>query len=298
MSAPTLLTVSLSLRTSLDAALVAQVRASEAQAANTRASRSTETADESAVPVSIPAMVTASMERLEVACGELSQMRVQRAVPRTGRPRQAARKVLPGRYRKTWNTLGAQLRLWRDSGALAKLSETSRAALTRTFGAALTVPRFRVDAQAAYTLGDETLRQMRTGGVHSIITSLGGELLLANIESVHADLSAAFGVSSPVSVPAPSESSTDAFARVRAALCEYVLKVHAMVGEEVPGSSALAARLLAPLNELPRAKNAATKTKKTAKETVATPATPKSEPVATGGTATPAAAPALRPTGT
>ena len=219
-------------------------------------------------------------------------------MPRTGRPRQAARKVLPGRYHKTWNTLGKQLHLWRGCGALARLPEASREALTKVFGSSLTVPTFRVDAQAAWTLGDETLRQMRSKGVTAIITALGGELLLANIESMHADLSAAFGVSSPVSVPAPSASSVEAIAQVRAALCEYVLKVHAMVGPEAPGSDAVAAKLLAPLNELPRAKNAATKTKKAAKETTATPATPTAEPVATGGTATPIAAPALRPTGT
>lgn len=219
-------------------------------------------------------------------------------MPRTGRPRQAARKVLPGRYHKTWNTLGKQLHLWRGCGALARLPEASREALTQVFGSSLTVPTFRVDAQAAWTLGDETLRQMRSKGVTAIITALGGELLLANIESMHADLSAAFGVSSPVSVPAPSASSVEAIAQVRAALCEYVLKVHAMVGPEAPGSDAVAAKLLAPLNELPRAKNAATKTKKAAKETTATPATPTAEPVATGGTAAPTTSPALRPTGT
>ncbi len=281
-----LVALAVALETELRIAKATQARSSEAVAANARGRRKGEPEGESAVPVPIAAGVTSCMKRLGVACTQLS--RARRAASRSeGRPQRAVRKGLLGRYRKAWSMLASQVEVWRGAGALASLTEAQRASLDRVVGE---IPDLRTNARAAWTLGRDALEHIRSEGVDAVVAALGGAAVLAHVERVHGEMGAAFGVTASTAVDASGGAVADAMASVQSLMREYVLKVHAMVDPEVPGSDELAAQLLAPFVDVRSAARPAPGAKAKAPVTPADPARPDAQPAAP-------AAPALRPTG-
>jgi hypothetical protein len=302
MSAPTLVAVGCSLRTALAAARIAQARASADAVAN----RSSFDRDEPtfqpvhAVPVEIPSGVLSCMRRLDEACATLVLRRREKAARNEKTPARSARRGISGRYHKAWNTLGDQFGVWRKAGVLGALPAASRAAITYVFGATVAMPELRGSVRAQWTVGGETLDRMRVVGVDAIILSLGGGSVLANLQRMHDEVGAAFGMTAAVAGTTAVGDGTvgGSMANVRAVLREYVLKVHAMVDPEVPGSEALAATLLAPLVDLA---NAPSPVKGKARGGAKAPAKPVEEPVEkpeTTQAATEGAPVPLRPTGT
>lgn len=272
MSQEALLARAHALCTAFDAALQDQVQASEARVANTPVRAREGASGTASVPVAVPGPVTSCMGRLRSACDDLADARVAKKGSPGREVRRAARKKLPGRYRKTWGTLETQLGVWHDGGMLAALPEVSREALAEVFGAELTVPDLKVDVAVAWTRGEEKLALMRSKKIESIFASLGGAQLVKNVEAAHAEFSAAFHMSSPASLPAPSGSAAEAQKALQSVMADYVLKVHAMVCPDAPGSDELAAKFLAPLGQAVAAKaNARAPKKKPA-------VTPKREP--------------------
>jgi hypothetical protein len=277
MNAPTLVAVGCSLHTALAAACAAQARAS----ANAVANRSplerddipTET--EHAVPVEIPAVVVSCMRRLEEACATLSQARRDQSANEESTPVTLARRGIAGRYRGAWGTLEDQFSVWRKAGVLDGLPEASREALTRVFGASMTMPILKDGARAQWTVGRDTLEKMRKHGVDAILVSLGGGPVLANLQRVHDEVGASFGMTAAItrSQGHAEMSVGEAMTNVRAVLGEYVIKVHAMVAPEVPGSEALAATLLAPLVDLANAPSSAKGKAKAGAKALAKPET-------------------------
>ncbi|MFO0648293.1 MAG: hypothetical protein U0326_18785 [Polyangiales bacterium] len=290
MSAGELIAVVFRLKTSFRAAKASQVDASRDRAANaTGRQRAKETPQGAAVPVAIPAAVTGCMKRLQTECAQLSQAR-RDAV--TGTPSKPAatgeRRGVAGRYRGAWNVLHRQFGVWRDAGTIAALDEATREAVARVFGASNERPILKGSARAMWTSGQETLDEMKSEGLDAVIASLGGTDVLARVRTVHDEVDVALRMTATPSGDA-GVGIGDSMTAVQTVLREYVLKVHAMVAPEVPGSDALAAQLLAPFNDVVTAARPATKT--TAVQKPATPVTPVA-PVA------PVAEPALKPTGT
>ncbi len=296
VSAPTLLALCQALHTALHAAQAAQVQTSEAQAANTRGRRRQENEPVTAVPVPIAGGVTSCMRRLDGACATLAQARRDGASRSEGRPRRVVRQRLPGRYRKAWGAVVGLLAVWRKAGVLDELPEASRHALERVFGADFAAPSMRGGAGAAWVRGGELMARMKADGVDALITSLGGGRVLANLGTVHAEVGAAFGMTAAVPVASAGASAGDAASAVRSLVREYALKVSAMVDPEVPGSDALAATLLAPLDELCGAPRPA-KAKRPAAQQPKQPAAPPQNTPSRGATEPAKDATPLRPTG-
>lgn len=285
LNAPTLVAVGCSLHTALAAARAAQARASANAVANrSPLERDTPPAEtEHAVPVEIPAGVVSCMRRLDEACATLSQARRDQSASEESTPATLGRRGITGRYRGAWGTLGDQFVVWHKAGVIHGLPKASREALTRVFGSPLAMPTLNDGARAQWTVGRDTLERIHKEEVDTIIGSLGGERVLANLQRVHAEVGAAFGMTAAISQAQGDGEVTvgDALTHVRTVLGEYVLKVHALVDPEVPGSEALAATLLAPLVDLARAPSAAKgKAKASAKARAGakTPARPETKP--------------------
>ncbi len=297
MSTATLLAMCQSLRTALWATQSTQAQNSAALAANTPASHARGALSEPTVPVAIPGTVTECMDRLDTTCRHLADTRPEGATVSSPNrsSRRARRKGLPGRYRKAWIGLEKQIHLWRDSGLLAKLPSASREVLTRVFGANLKVSRAQTDGRALWTLGSKTLAEKDFAAVEAIFHANGAEDLVTHLRSLHEELGVAFGMTAAVSVPAPPVTTSEIVAEVQSVMREYVLKVHAMVSPVVPGSEALAAKLLAPLADLVQSKGS--KPAKAAKATKQAP-TKGEEDTKTDTAVKDATAEALRPTGT
>ncbi len=291
MTAAALLALARSLQTSLTTAQAAQVSASEAQAANTRGRRRNDAEPEAAVPVSIPGNIPSCMKRLDGACATLSLARRSAASEGAGRAPSSVRQSVTGRYRKAWSAVTGQLSVWNKAGVISELPEASRASLTRVFGEELRAPDLSGTAAAAWVKGADTLDHVKSEGVEALFSSLGGARVLANLTRTHAEIGASLGITVAVSSSTPASISVrDALAAARSVMSEYVIKVHAMIDPEVPGSEAVASSLLAPFGELSKRARPVKKATKTA------PVTP---PVTRREVADPAndAAP-LRPTGT
>lgn len=291
MGAAALLALARSLQTSLATVGSDQAKASEAQAANSRARRRQEPESVAAVPVAIPGNIPSCMKRLDGVCATLAVARRGTTGQAANRPVSSVRQRLPGRYRKAWNTVTGQLHVWRKAGVIDELPEASRASLVSVFGESLSAPELSGSAAAAWIKGSDTLDRIKAAGVDALFTSLGGGRVLANLTRVHAEVGATFGVT--VATPSTSVISVrDAIAAVRSVLGEYVIKVQAMIDPDVPGSEAVASSLLAPLVELSKSARPVKKAKVTKTAPVKPPVTQRE------GTDTEHVAAPQRPTGT
>ncbi len=248
MNALEALAIGVALKTALDGARAAQVRASESTAANTHGlGRRVEAGGAAAVPVVISAGVDGSMRRLEAACGALAQARRQRAQRVEARVGVATLRQLFNRYKQAWTTLRAQLDVWRRADALEHLPEASRAAVERVLPPGR-ASMLRGSAREVWVAGDDVLALVRSEEIDALFASLGGGGVIARLAAAHDELGAALGVTAAL----PSRAATGvalatAITLVQRAMREYVLKVHAMVDPDAPGSDELATRLLAPL---------------------------------------------------
>jgi len=194
--------------------------------------------------------------------------------------------------------------LWRGTGRLAKLPESSREPLERFFPQGATgLANGRV--LAVHTVGAERLTDMNTEGVDVTFRELGGAEVLAHLQQAHKNFSDSLGVSptSPKSATATAPEAPEvapALARVRKLLGEYALKVCAMIDPEEPGSEKVAYALLNPLHDV-AVKSARRNAKgKPARKASAKPAVKPAEAPAVVVQQPPAndTTPALRPTGT
>jgi hypothetical protein len=291
MRAGEVIAVVFRLKTALKAAKSSQAEASSDRAANaTGRQRGREVPQSVAVPVAIPGTVTACMKRLQVECARLSQARREPATGTPAKPvNRAERRGVVGRYRGAWNVLRRQLSVWRDAGTIDALDEATSDAFTRVFGASDELPMLEGSARAMWTSGQETLDHMKSEGVDAVIASLGGAHVLARVRTVHEEVDAELRMTAAKHPGVAGAGVGDTMSAVLALLREYVLKVHAMVAVEVPGSDALAAQLLAPFEDVVSSGRSSKQT--AAVQKLAKPATPVA-PVA------PVAEPVLKATGT
>ena len=287
MGAGELIAVVFRLKTSFRATKASQVESSREGAANATGRARKDATQSVAVPVAIPATVSGCMKRLQSECAQLSQARRDAVIAQ--KPAGAAKRVgLVGRYRGAWNVLRRQVSVWHDAGTIAALDEATREAFARVFGASCERPVLKGSARAMWSTGHDALDQIKSEGLDAVIASLGGADVLARVRTLHDQADVALGMSTEIPMIAEGVKLGDSMTAVQTVLREYVLKVHAMVAVEVPGSDALAAQLLAPFNDVVTGARPAKKT--AAVQKPATPVTPVA-PVA------PVAEPALKPTG-
>jgi hypothetical protein len=264
----------------------------------------------------VPDNVTGCMKRLGSA-GEALVASRQRGAKRDQNEAQAQanraqRRQVFRSYKQAWSSTYAQVGVWRGTGRLAKLPETSREPLEQLFPAGVTALAHG-RALAVHTVGAERLGAMQSEGVVATFRELGGADVLAHLQRVHQDFSDSLGVSaaSAKSVAATAPESPEvapALAQVRKLLGEYALKVCAMIDPEAPGLETVAYTLLEPLHDAIRKSSRRSAQNKSARKAPAKPVTkPAAKPAAKPAEA-PAVVvqqppandttPALRPTGT
>ncbi len=258
--------------------------------------------------VCVPGNVTGCMKRLGGAGETLASAR-QRGVKRAqteaqAKANRAQRREALQAYKQAWSSACSQVGVWRGTGRLAKLPESSREPLERIFPRGMTgLANGR--ALAVHTLGAERLDAMKSEGVVATFHELGGAEVLAHLQQAHQKFSTSLGVSptSPKSATATAPEAPEvapALARVRKLLGEYALKVCAMVDPEEPGSETVAYALLEPLHDAVVKSARRSAKSKPARKAPAKPAAKPAEAPAVVVQQPPAndTTPALRPTGT
>ncbi len=274
----------IALKTALHLAMSAQVRSSAERAANARGKR--REGDAPVVPVAVHASVPACMKRLDARCTALTQARHDAALRDEGRPNRVARRQLFARYKKAWTAVRSLVGVWRETGALASLPPAQLRGVDQVFPDKAGPQARNATALRTWGLGRETFERVKALGVDAAFASLGGSAALAHVTRLHDELGAALGVTSRA-LPAAAEGGAVAteLSAVQSLMREYVIKVHAMVDPEAPGSQALAEALLLPFGALRKAGRPAST--KSEEAPVDHPVDPPVTPVE----------PALRPTG-
>ena len=300
MSAVTLIALFMSVRSTVQEARAAQVRASKESAANTpRAKRKDE--DTPKVPVAIPSGVNACVRRMNDLGESLEQ-----AIADTGSGvnRRALRRIAR-RYKLRWQGLRAFVGVFTELDPSEDFDPVAlRTSVEKVFGTKRSLAFLKGTDRAVWTAGRQHLALVESSGLAAQAGELGGGLVLAQLTAEHAAYGAALGVTRARPVNAP-RNVAELVAQARAALGDYVLKVTAMVDAEVPGTAELAATLLAPVEEVARGRSASSRNSSRKAETKEPP-TPATPPVVAPvvAPAAPVTAPVtptkdeLRPTGT
>ncbi len=196
---------------------------------------------------------------------------------------------------RAWSALLQQVSVWRETRAVARLSDTQRSELDRILPAEGFDFDLRDRGRILWSAGAEVLGKMKSSGLEDGIVKLGGTDVLDHVKRAHEELGATLGVSAPMAAPVAQGPGVAApLAIVNDILRDYVLKVYALLDPEDAGSDAVVGALLAPLFDVTTSRNRA----------VAKGAEPAEERAAPEKVVTPSPAPAndvtpaQRPTGT
>lgn len=274
----------------LTTALSAQVTAQAAVPPATRGARAP------AQP-GVPAAITEAGVALDRCCTALTASCARssgKATRAPGNANRAERRARCNACQRAWGAVQSQLDVWRETNALAALSETQRASFERVFGDGIGVD-VNARQRVFRTQSAAKLAAIDAAQLGEVFTLLGGASALSHLRSMHDAFSASLGVAAPLPVEvtekAPPSDVLAVLNEAQAAIRQYVIVVYASVIASNPASVKLGEALLAPLLDAadqPRA----TRSKKTAPP-VAQPVTqPVAHPPAND------TAPALRPTGT
>ncbi len=281
----------LALGTALDLAQSEQAAVSEGQAANSRGRRQAEAPVPTALPVAIPANISACVARLRGSCERLEAARKGDATPSATAPKRRSRKVIFAAYQRAWTAARSQVGVWREAGMFAALPAAQREALDAVFPDGGGAEGLTGSARRVWTAGRDLLATARGRGVFATFASLRSAEVLSHVVALHDELGAELGVTAKTRRRGGTSGNVaPALGEVQSGLREYVIKVSAMVEGDVPGSAVVAEALLAPFGEFSRAAPARST------KTVVTP-----QPVAPAKPAAPRdviETPVLRPTGT
>lgn len=243
--------------------------------------------------------VTRCMNRLHAASvplGPGGNRAIRRARSRAGRSAEGAgRRERYYACQRAWSALLQQLGVWRETRAVARLSDSQQSALDRLLPAGGLDFDRRDRGRVLWSAGASLLTELQSSGAEEAIVKLGGADVLAHVKRAQNELGASLGVSAPMAAPVAQGPGVAApLAVVNELLRAYVLKVYALLDPEVEGSDAVVGALLAPLFDV-----AASRTRATVKntETEEEPSTPEAV-VAPSPAPANDVTPAQRPTGT
>lgn len=214
----------------------------------------------------VPITVSGCMTRLQAACVTLSQAAHADATELA--QKKTAKSDNRHRYKRAWSAVRAMFGAWREADAFTKLPVSSRDAFERVFPEGA-VPPLRGSSRAVWSASAAVLTRAKREGVDGVVRALGGADVYGHLLREHDALGVALGLDT-AHAPAPDAIMlgvtevvplAEALAAAKDILREYVLKVTAMAGPEVPGSTELVAQLLKPLYDA--ALERATRTRRT-----------------------------------
>lgn len=294
MDAAEAITLVLSLKTALHHAQTAQEKPAEEPTSPAKTRRGG--AEPASAPVVIPGNVASCMTRLDACCATLTLARSHGVTTKVDvRSRSAARQSVVGRYKKAWTAVRSQVAVWRETGAVGRLTPAQRDALDVVFPADGDARNLKSATRRVWADGRDTLAEIKSRGVDAAFSALGGDDALAHVRALHTQLGAELGVTARAKPSVASGGAVaDALGAIRTTLREYVIKVHAMIDPAVPASAAAVGALLSPIDEVFK-RSRATVAKSTATKAPAKP--PVVDPNAKPSN-TDAQHPPLRPTGT
>jgi len=195
--------------------------------------------------VTVPTTVTNSLRRLEAAAavfdGDASAIPGTAAAPAPDP--NAARSTLAGMWRAVYTQLGVWAKVDEATGA------TGAAALRdAVFSPAKALNFMSGKVRAVWLRSGEVLDTMREKGAEALFEARGGGALFAQLVAAHEAGGRSFGIKGSLRPKAARVNQRDALRGASVALCDYAARVQAMACPDCPGSDAVAARLLAPLD--------------------------------------------------
>lgn len=194
-----------------------------------------------------PDNVRASLRRLADTGSALDRARAarQREAPKPPDKRKADVRV-----DRAWGTLLAWMNAVcaLEDGATPSVEEMQRVR-DRVFPGPERLGFLSERYKRQWKLGEDRTEVIEREGLAATIDAFGGARFLRNVVAAQQAYGAAVGMTAPVAPAAPKTPVRPALDAVLAALRDYVLKVRALADPDVPGSEALADRLLHPFVE-------------------------------------------------
>ena len=195
--------------------------------------------------VTVPTTVSNSLRRLEAAAAVFDGDAPD-APPAPNAPApdpNAARSTLAGMWRAVHTQLGVWAKVDEATGA------TGAAALRdAVFGTSKPLGFMSGKVRAVWLRSGEVLDALREKGGEALFEARGGGALFAQLVTAQEASGRSFGIKGSLRPKAARVNQRDALRGASLAVCDYAARVQAMACPDCPGTDAVAARLLAPLD--------------------------------------------------